>query len=1056
MSNNVVELIQTFLKKVRGVNKESIKRELFKDLLNRLYIGHDDIISVVDRMTLGAEAVVLDIPRRDRLHRGSADTLYNKVIIEFENNLKTSLKHAKEQLAGYLLGRMRNGEGYNFTLVASDFEHWYCFAIDESCFDSLDSILEDQLILNSIPSAEFTLTEANSEDFYFWLDRFLFKEEKVRATLSRVEDAFGYRSSTFLECYKGLHEVFADARVQQSVEVSYQEWKNYLSIAYGSFEDSSRSFVIHTYLSVVSKMLAYVSLGREEFISDEEMRGIIDGSIFDRYNIANFVENDFFQWVHRDPFYHRLRAVFRTLAQEMSLFDFENVDEDVLKGVYQELIDLDTRHSLGEYYTPDWLCERIVQEFNFTLDDKILDPSCGSGSFLRAVIHRIWDLWPNATIDQINSCIYGIDIHPLSVQISKTTLLIAYGRRLLEAKRPIQFNVILANTILAPSGVRGLFGGEFTMQIDQKGYSLNTQLFDDTQMFDRTLEMCDDLAEQTQGNPSLSLDEFKAVWRAQSKAGGHNDQIAEGFHSIYEGFKKAKEEGRDSIWRFIVQNLYKPYFLQDKFDYVVGNPPWFTYSSINNPAYQAALSTLADTYALRSKQRGTFAHLEIAAIFLAHCTSYFLKREGKLAFVAPRSIFNAKQHANLQAGKVVGMRLTQFWDLAGVKPLFRVPSLVAFTERVIVKRAIPSAGLKGVVFEGKLPVANCTLAEASVSLSERETKFYFARQGASTAISERRGETGKARTNPYKRIFKAGATLRPRCFCFVDLAQEEPPDFEDRVLNVRTSPEILPETKKPWNDISFEGRVESQFLFLTAISRSILPFALYKPSMVVLPIIVGSPGDPPHSIRLISSREMLLKGFTNAARWFGECTKVWEQRRTTKNQAYSVEEYLNYQKKITSQDLSAPYVVLYNSSAKDANATLLIRSELPLKFIADHKTYALYTSNLDEAYYLVGVLNSNVANQKIKDFQTRGLFGPRDVHKKILEIFYPIYSERIELHSQISLQARLATEKANIYVAATMHDSGKNQLGRFRRAIRIHLKGELKQIDVLVRKLMAA
>ena len=89
---------------------------------------------------------------------------------------------------------------------------------------------------------------------------------------------------------------------------------------------------------------------------------------------------------------------------------FTNPDEDVLKGVYQELIDLDTRHALGEYYTPDWLCERIVKEFNFKPTDKILDPSCGSGSFLRAAIHRLKEQNPGIQPEQINNCIYGIDI----------------------------------------------------------------------------------------------------------------------------------------------------------------------------------------------------------------------------------------------------------------------------------------------------------------------------------------------------------------------------------------------------------------------------------------------------------------------------------------------------------------------------------------------------------------------------------------------------------------------------------------------------------------------
>src|SRR2546421_9352020 len=61
-----------------------------------------------------------------------------------------------------------------------------------------------------------------------------------------------------------------------------------------------------------------------------------------------------------------------------------------MKGVYQELVDPKDRHDLGEYYTPEWLCERVVAEM---LPDKgfvsVLDPTCGSGSFLRAAISHL-------------------------------------------------------------------------------------------------------------------------------------------------------------------------------------------------------------------------------------------------------------------------------------------------------------------------------------------------------------------------------------------------------------------------------------------------------------------------------------------------------------------------------------------------------------------------------------------------------------------------------------------------------------------------------------------
>ncbi|MBK6914204.1 MAG: SAM-dependent DNA methyltransferase [Ignavibacteriales bacterium] len=374
-------LIKEYFQKVKQANKEHTKKEAFKDLLNRLYGDDKDILKLVDKISLGSEKTILNIPRKDKLHKGSADTLYNKIIIEFENDLKQTLTHAKEQLAGYLLGQFNSGEGYNFTLIASDFITWKVYAPAVECIDKLKELKEDELKLDEVKSASFVLNEKNAEDFYYWIDRFLFKEEKQRATLKRIEEAFGYQSNVFIESYQVLSNWFNEAKKYGEVQVSYEQWNKFLSVAYGSFDGRESIFLIHTYLSVFSKMLAYSVVSNDDYIDDAELKAILDGSLFHKYNIRNFVDNDFYHWVVSDRNFKSLKKVFRLIAQEISSFDFDKVDEDVLKGVYQELIDLDTRHSLGEYYTPDWLCERIVKEFNFKKTDKILDPACGSGSF---------------------------------------------------------------------------------------------------------------------------------------------------------------------------------------------------------------------------------------------------------------------------------------------------------------------------------------------------------------------------------------------------------------------------------------------------------------------------------------------------------------------------------------------------------------------------------------------------------------------------------------------------------------------------------------------------
>ena len=77
-------LIKEYLKKVKAANKELTKKEAFKDLLNRLYHNSTEITDIIDKISLGAEHTVVNIPRKDKLHRGSADTLYNQIIIELD------------------------------------------------------------------------------------------------------------------------------------------------------------------------------------------------------------------------------------------------------------------------------------------------------------------------------------------------------------------------------------------------------------------------------------------------------------------------------------------------------------------------------------------------------------------------------------------------------------------------------------------------------------------------------------------------------------------------------------------------------------------------------------------------------------------------------------------------------------------------------------------------------------------------------------------------------------------------------------------------------------
>jgi len=1049
------DLIQAYFVKIKSANKELTKREAFKDLLNRLYSGNTETERIVDAITQGAEAHIANIPRKDRIHRGSADTLYNKIIIEYENDLKKSLNHAKEQLAGYLLGQFNSGEGYNYTLIASDFIHWKVFSLDISSLDHIDKLKEDELILSEVESAAFNLTTSNYSDFYFWIDRFLFKEEKQKATLKRIEEAFGYQSNVFIECFRELSSWFKIAITYDVVQVSFEQWQKFLSIAYGKFDATQNNFLIHTYLSVFSKMLAYSVVSNDNYIDEEELKGILDGEIFKKYNINNFVDDDFFHWVRSEENFKALRKSFRLIAQEISTFNFENADEDVLKGVYQELIDLDTRHALGEYYTPDWLCERIVNEFNFKRTDRILDPSCGSGSFLRAAIHRLRTLHPNIEIETISENVYGIDIHPLSVQIAKTTMLIALGSDVKKLRKPIHINIILSNTLLSPEGVRDLFGGTFKINIDKEDLIINSQVLEDMGLFDIGIDVCEDLAAQTAHKVDASIRTLENSLKTRYKQGGITTQLMESFYSIYKGLKTVKENKRDSIWRFIIQNLYKPYFLKGRFDYIIGNPPWFTFSSIKNEGYQNILNDLAERYKVKPLKIANFPHLEIAAIFLAHCANYFLKPSSRIAFVMPRSFFTADHHGNTRNGMSEGFRLTNIWDLKDISPLFRIPSCVLFaiTVRSKEKKNIPKEGIQGLTLSGRLPTNNCNLKATADKIDTLLVKWFLIRQGTSTAFStDRIASTRKA--NPYKKRFKQGATIVPRSFYFIELTHNVP-DFEDRIIYIKTAEAIKPDAKAPWKEIALTGQIESRFVFRTAISNNILPFALYRPVLIVLPIMIEKEKGIKR-IKLYKAADVQRLGYLNSSKWFSNIQDIWDKFKTEKSRSMSSNDRLDFQRGITEQNLNQPYLVLYNSSAKDANATIVDRANLDLEFIVESKCYWIGTQNINEAYYLTTILNSTVTNKRMKTFQTTGLFGARDVHKKILDIFYPLYDESSRTHRKLAKLGEISHNKTKQFLADNppKHPLSAIALGRLRLETKKNLSSELAEIDYLVSKII--
>ena len=629
--------------------------------------------------------LTLDLREEYTLINGRADAVYNRFVIEYEppgsmkdSNRYGSNQHALSQVRQYLeeLSRVERQRRKRLARVATD-GNYYIFVRFRDDHWHVD---------DAVPVAP-----ASTQRFLRYLTSL---STELALTPENLLRDFGESTAVARTCVGTLHGALATTE-HVKVKTLFGQWQRQFSEVCGWEKQSSRLdiptlaanfgvtvtepdplllfFAIHTYYATFIKLLAVqiasyyafprlgTGLHQVAAYRSEGLRAYLDkmerGGVFSDFGINNFLEGDFFGW-YLDIWSEDLDEAIRRVITELSNYSLVTLDvdpeetRDLLKKLYQNLMPRKLRHALGEYYTPDWLAERLLNQLcgapskgeRPTIDPKtrLLDPACGSGTFLVLAIRRMrnWaeeQMMPeHEALEKILANVVGFDLNPLAVISARTNYLLALGDLIQHRRGEISIPVYLADSIMTPTTGETLFEqGSYTFNTAVGKFSVPRSLVD-AQAIDRLATMLEECVDA-----ELTKKQF------ESRAEGTFPQLAEDkgqlsvATELYGRLKELDEQGINGIWARVIKNAFAPLF-QGRFDYVMGNPPWVNWESLPEEYRQETVTLW--------QHHGLFPHSGMDAILgkgkkdISMLMTYvamdnYLKDRGRLGFLITQSVF---------------------------------------------------------------------------------------------------------------------------------------------------------------------------------------------------------------------------------------------------------------------------------------------------------------------------------------------------------------------------------------------------------------------------------
>lgn len=646
--------------------------------------------------------------------QGAIDSMCNQLVIEYKRPSEligdTRQEKATTQLHEYLESLYIN-DGSEYTGILTDasilqYSYWQDGKLVTSDFGKITKNDFERVMLHLLGTQAKTFNSRNIVHDFRLGSKSNISKNLARSLFAQLKDSKPTDQVHMLwaEWMRHSHYSLEDKGKAADIKLRRQA----LGEAMGTTIKSPKTdymalFALQTTYAIIVKLIACRVLTKLEHGGDEvyfsDLIDIDSEGLKQRLNhmesgaailgIQNLLEGDFFSWYCTDSVWNEESFDnIVPLIRELNIYTPESYQRssqtlDIFESLYMGMMPPAVRHSNGEYFTPSWLANQVVDRSidvgGLGDDFTAIDPCCGSGVFLMQLIKKfiggrdisqmgIGD--KKRLVEKILNGIYGIDINPLSVLAARVNFYLCTRELLEDYQGVIEIPIYVGDSTYFASTED--IGGTVCYIHQMSTSKAEVEV---------VLPAC--LVESEDFFTRISIAQYSIVGGSDVESicdaliAESEDQVSDEARNkitqLVNELIEFEENGLGTLWIRIIANYMRAASIKDR-DLIVGNPPWVRWSNLqqmyNEKITKEINENLSHIFSGDAWMGGI--QLNICALIANVTASSWLTEGGVLALLMPKSV--AQHHSyngfrnffiNEGTGERLYLQELDDWEKAG-------------------------------------------------------------------------------------------------------------------------------------------------------------------------------------------------------------------------------------------------------------------------------------------------------------------------------------------------------------------------------------------------------